>query len=272
MRAARMLNDAVEKYLQQNVPEAQSSRIVVRVYADLTNLSKQLAKSKVTGLEKRSIAPFSAAFTRAISLFDFVDALDEEGTKFKIRGMSSLVECLFVNIDIDTHIEQFKIASEDDACSHILYAACHDTAYLSQLVPLSGLREKVTLVQGAGWNSEFHQFNLNVTQFPTVFRWLDLPDATPSTKAPLSNGFAPPKPKITQKNIAPIVPTGPRHHEMWRGDSLSARGSVMDGDRPPSTTNGFESGSGSGVSFGSKAAPSSQKTAQLPCKFFQKVS
>jgi hypothetical protein len=87
MRAARMLNDAVEKYLQQNVPEAQSSRIVVRVYADLTNLSKQLAKSKVTGLEKRSIAPFSAAFTRAISLFDFVDALDEEGTKFKIRGM-----------------------------------------------------------------------------------------------------------------------------------------------------------------------------------------
>jgi hypothetical protein len=85
-----MLNDAVEKYLQQNVPEAQSSRIVVRVYADLTNLSKQLAKSKVTGLEKRSIAPFSAAFTRAISLFDFVDALDEEGTKFKIRGKFAL--------------------------------------------------------------------------------------------------------------------------------------------------------------------------------------
>lgn len=86
MRAARMLNDAVEKYLLQNVPEARTSRIVVRIYADLTNLSKQLAKSKVTGLEKRSIAPFTAAFTRAMSLFDFVDALDEEGAKFKIRG------------------------------------------------------------------------------------------------------------------------------------------------------------------------------------------
>lgn len=90
MRAARMLNDAVEKYLQQSVPEARTARVIVRIYADLTNLSKQLAKSKVAGLEKRSIAPFSAAFTRAISHFDFVDALDEEGTKFKIRGMYNL--------------------------------------------------------------------------------------------------------------------------------------------------------------------------------------
>lgn len=88
MRAARMLNDAVEKYIQQSVPGAGNPRIIVRIYADLTTLSKQLAKSKVTGLEKRSIASFTAAFTRAISLFDFVDALDEEGTKFKIRGMS----------------------------------------------------------------------------------------------------------------------------------------------------------------------------------------
>jgi hypothetical protein len=89
MRAARMMNDAVEKYLQQSVPEARTSRIVVRIYADLTNLSKQLAKSKLTGLEKRSLGAFSAAFTRTISSFDFVDALDEEGTKFKIRGISA---------------------------------------------------------------------------------------------------------------------------------------------------------------------------------------
>jgi|TARA_R110002003_G_scaffold878_13_gene21772 hypothetical protein len=82
-----MLSDAVEKYLHQSVPEARNARVVVRIYADLTNLSKQLGKSKLAGLEKRSLAPFSAAFTRAISLFDFVDALDEEGTKFKIRGM-----------------------------------------------------------------------------------------------------------------------------------------------------------------------------------------
>jgi hypothetical protein len=92
MKAARMMDEAVEKYIHQSVPEAQTSRVVVRVYADLTNLSKQLAKSKVTGLEKRSLAPFSAGFTRAMSLYDFTDSLDEEGTKFKIRGMEPLLQ------------------------------------------------------------------------------------------------------------------------------------------------------------------------------------
>jgi hypothetical protein len=90
MRAARMLNDAVEKYLQQSIPEARTPRVVVRIYADLTNLSRQLAKSNLIGLEKRSLGAFSAAFTRAISSFDFVDALNEEGTKFKIRGSDAL--------------------------------------------------------------------------------------------------------------------------------------------------------------------------------------
>jgi len=86
MRAARMLNDVVEKYIRESLPQLKDVRVIVRIYADLTNLSKQLAKSKLTGLEKRSLAPFAAGFTRAINLFDFVDALDEEGTKFKLRG------------------------------------------------------------------------------------------------------------------------------------------------------------------------------------------
>lgn len=85
MKAARMLNEAVEKYLGES--NISVTRVVVRIYADLTELSKQLAKSKLTGLEKRSLAPFAAGFTRAINHFDFIDALDEEGTKFKIRGM-----------------------------------------------------------------------------------------------------------------------------------------------------------------------------------------
>lgn len=85
MRAARMLNDVVEKLLREH-SHARDSRVVVRIYADVTNLSKQLAKTKLIGLEKRSIMPFAAGFTRALGHFDFVDALDEEGTRFKIRG------------------------------------------------------------------------------------------------------------------------------------------------------------------------------------------
>jgi hypothetical protein len=86
MRAARMLNHAVEKYLRESLPQVKDVRVIVRIYADLTTVSKQLAKSKIIGMEKRSLAPFAAAFTRAINLFDFVDALDEEGTKMKLRG------------------------------------------------------------------------------------------------------------------------------------------------------------------------------------------
>lgn len=86
MRAARMLNEGIEKYLRQSFPEALESRVIVRIYADLTNLSKQLGRSKLVGLEKRSISSFTAGFTRVFSSFDFVDTLDEEGTKFKIRG------------------------------------------------------------------------------------------------------------------------------------------------------------------------------------------
>lgn len=87
MRAARLLNDAVEKYIYHSIHKARTARIVVRIYADLTTLSKQLARTKVVGLEKRSIASFAAGFTRAFGLFDFVDALDGEGTELKIRGM-----------------------------------------------------------------------------------------------------------------------------------------------------------------------------------------
>jgi hypothetical protein len=95
MKAARMMNEAIERYIQRSVPEAKTSRVVVRVYADLTNLSKLLAKSKVTGLEKRSLAPFSAGFTRAMSFYDFVDSLDEEGTRFKVRGLDYLPQASY---------------------------------------------------------------------------------------------------------------------------------------------------------------------------------
>ncbi|KAF2130218.1 hypothetical protein P153DRAFT_313837 [Dothidotthia symphoricarpi CBS 119687] len=250
MRAARMLNDAVEKYLQQSVPEARTSRIVVRIYADLTNLSKQLAKSKVTGLEKRSIAPFSAAFTRAISLFDFVDALDEEGTKFKIR-------------------EQFKFASEDKACSHILYAACHDNAYLSQLAPFSGARSKITLVQGAGFISEFHQFKLNITQFPTIFRWSELPTAAvPVTSTPAPDRSASPKELAAPRSATSYVPLHLRKTQgSWRDRAADAESSSPGFDESSSVkTDGFGDDYGSGYQEKSNAS----KKAKVPCRYFQK--
>ncbi|KAF1956895.1 hypothetical protein CC80DRAFT_534884 [Byssothecium circinans] len=240
MRAARMLNDAVEKYLRESLPHAKDARLVVRVYADITNLSKQLAKSKLIGLEKRSLCPFTAGFTRAIGHFDYVDALDEEGTKFKIR-------------------ETFKAAATDDACSHILYAACHDSGYLSQLVPYSGHRSKITLVQGAGWNAEFHQFGLNVTQFPTIFRWSELASMPPSsTKMPLAN----------KGKTLPVDVKGPLKH----GLSHPAHGN---GDWRAAVTFGSNDAlininALASVSEGSLNDQTNGKKKSQPCKFFNK--
>jgi hypothetical protein len=149
MRAARMLNDVIEKFLREH-PKAGDSRVVVRIYADATNLSKQLAKTKLIGLEKRSIMPFAAGFTRAMGHFDFVDALDEEGTRFKIRGKlikmkAKKQDAMYYKLyDDKCHngglheqrqldfekqanelAEAFKLAAEDDACNHVLFAACH---------------------------------------------------------------------------------------------------------------------------------------------------
>ncbi|KAI8935290.1 hypothetical protein NX059_007877 [Plenodomus lindquistii] len=244
-RAARLLNDAVDKYLQYNVPDASKARIVVRVYADFTALSKRLTKTKVAGPEKRSISPFSAAFTRALGLFDFVDALDEEGTRFKIR-------------------EQFKLASSDEACSHILFAACHNPIYLPQLVAFSGMREKITLVQGEGWNQEFDQFGLNVTQFSSVFKSSEAPKTAASSRAVSSSTVGDPTPL---KNI--VVTTRPtlRTNSYRRdGPSNGNRSALSSPDLGPVRGNGS---SVSGISLKKEPATTQEKP-KIPCRHFLK--
>ncbi|CAI6316084.1 unnamed protein product [Periconia digitata] len=163
MRAARMLNEAAEKYLQRRTPRLDDARIIVRVYADLTSLSIRLAKANLSGKEKRSFSPFAAGFTRSLGFCDFLDALHEEGTKFKIR-------------------ESFNAAFEDPACSHILYAACHDLSYMDNIVPHKVCRDKISLVQGADFDSNYHHFGLEVTDFSTIFRWSDLPTPAANPK------------------------------------------------------------------------------------------
>ncbi|KAH7562194.1 hypothetical protein BM1_01714 [Bipolaris maydis] len=222
MRAARKLDDAIEKYIQ-SISQTVPRRVIVRIYADLTNLSKQLARLKLTGMEKRSLASFTSGFTRALSLFDFIDTLDEEGTRIKIR-------------------DQFKFASEDAACSHILFAACNDPAYQSLLVSYNGARDKVTLVQGGKWHAEFHQFNLEVTQFPTVFSWSGISSVPPTNKPATPT---PPKPKAPLQQ--PILKPGlaALHKESWRRNDAVSIAESASGRLSPALTNGPQPSHGS---------------------------
>ncbi|KAJ4295403.1 hypothetical protein N0V90_007415 [Kalmusia sp. IMI 367209] len=243
MRAARMLNDVVEKYLLE-FPQTKSLRTVVRIYADFTNLSKQLAKNKLIGMEKRSLAPFAAGFTRAISHFDFIDALDEEGTRFKVR-------------------ESFKMAAEDSACHHILFAGCHDTSYLPQLVPYNGHQNKLTLVQGAGFETDFYQIGLNVAQFPTVFRWSELALSTSATKGPAANTTA----QLASHSKVPtsayyVSKQSPLELDSWRSNPISPDGIAYD-------TNGVINNI---PDFTSDSLPTSNQAGKKTkvCKYFQK--
>ncbi|KAH7135903.1 hypothetical protein B0J11DRAFT_519510 [Dendryphion nanum] len=250
MRAARMLNSAVEQYLHEASPAAVISRVIVRVYCDLTNISRVLAKSQLTGLEKRSLAAFTAGFTRALPMFDFVDALDEEGTKFKIR-------------------EAFKMAAEDNACSRIFYAACCDSAYLSPLVPFSGMRNKITLIQAAGFNPDFHQFNFEITQFPTVFRWSGHTPSKPSKNTP-----------YPERNGVTTKSNKSKHHEdfhddpwsnedSWKKDH-SIHDSVSGARQSNAHPNAFRANNeANGDSWGQNASKKSATTSTV-CKYFQK--
>lgn len=252
MRAARMLSEAVEKYLRES--KISVHRVVVRVYADVKRLSKLLSRPKLIDLDGRSFAPFAAGFTRAINFFDFVDALDEEGTKFKIRGMRfslGVAPCLTV------YAEHFKMAVQDSSCSHILYAACHDSSYLAGLVPYSGLMNKITLVQGADFDSGFHQSSLAITQFPTIFRWSRFPSSVSS-----SERATPTTPYKSPKAVVALS-------RNWCNTTLGTDDQFLRGDEDVSGTDKL----GARNAFAAPPKMRAHKpTSQIPCRFFVKVS
>lgn len=135
------------------------------------------------------------------------------------------------------------MAADDAACSHILYAACSDKAYMSQLVPYTGALDKITLVQGAGWDPEFYQFNLKVTQFPTVFRLLGLPvtaSATSSKPAATSSkpaASASPKPKAPAQQPLLTEKLLNIRKESWRrNESTSVTDSAFGDSSPVEST------------------------------------
>jgi hypothetical protein len=125
---------------------------MVRVYANLVGLSKVVSRVKLAGPEKRSLAPFTASFTRSNDLFDFVDAGElKENADFKIRAL-------------------FRQFAENAQCRHIFFAGCHDVGYISELTPYAGNRDRITLVRGAAFHPQFNKLNLRVEDFPNIFR------------------------------------------------------------------------------------------------------
>lgn len=87
IRAAQLLSDSIKALLPLDLQD--SCRIMVRIYADVFDLSATLARANLVGKEARSFSKFTSSFTLAQDLFDFVDVdAKNEGAKSKIRGKS----------------------------------------------------------------------------------------------------------------------------------------------------------------------------------------
>lgn len=159
--------------------------------------------------------------------------------------------------------EQVQLASEDEACHHILFAACHNPAHLSHVTPLSGRREKMTLVQSAGWNADFNQFNLNLTQFPTVFRWSELQTGAPSVKAsPAATPSSTPY-KAIMVTTRPALRTN-----SWRRDApVSGSHSALSSPEMVPVNPRIDS---KGIKLGTESGTPQGKSKQ-PCRNFPKV-
>ncbi|KAI1128190.1 hypothetical protein F5Y10DRAFT_241066 [Nemania abortiva] len=163
-QAAQHLYEVVKTSLRGKGLE--HCEVMIRVYANLVNLSRTLSKNGLATADKRSLAPFVANFNRSYGLVDFVDAGElKENADFKIRALLDLY-------------------AENAQCKHIYFAACHDVGYLSELTRFRGDRNRVTLIRSSGllFHTQFLKLDLGVEELPGVFRTVPLDAPTPFTK------------------------------------------------------------------------------------------
>ncbi|GAW15744.1 hypothetical protein ANO14919_051630 [Xylariales sp. No.14919] len=178
--AAQQLNNVIKKSLQGKGLE--HCDIMVRVYANLANLSRILSKYGLATPDKRSLSPFVANFNRSYGLMDFVDAGElKENADFKIRALLNL------------YADNFQ-------CKHIYFAACHDVGYLSELTRFRGDRNRVTLIRSSGllFHDQFQRLDLGVEEFYGIFRTIPLDSTVLHTK-----------PNSSADLIKTTPPTGP---------------------------------------------------------------
>ncbi|KAL4929708.1 zinc finger CCCH domain-containing protein [Aspergillus undulatus] len=151
-KAAQLLNDAVRELVhEQRGSQAGQCRIMVRIYSNIRELSKTLARAGLVGNEARPFSTFASSFSAAQHLFDYVDAGDKkEGGQHKIR-------------------ETFRLFADNAQCKHVFFAGCHDASYLSMLAPYRDRSDRITLINAASFHREFSGLELAVRELPAVF-------------------------------------------------------------------------------------------------------
>lgn len=79
--------------------------MLIRIYADLQGLSRELAKQGLVGHDVRALAPFTASLTSTYPLLDFVHAgHGYAGTMSKMKG---LLQPTFSRTTLNVHHREF---------------------------------------------------------------------------------------------------------------------------------------------------------------------
>ena len=66
-------------------------------------------------------------------------------------------------------LEMFRLFADNNQCKHIFFAGCHDSGYSNLLTPYRGRTDRITLLKGAGFHSEYERLDLPVRELPSVF-------------------------------------------------------------------------------------------------------
>jgi hypothetical protein len=148
-QAATQLEGAIKDSLRRQ--DMGHCDIVVHVYANVSGLSRILAKAGRCGGERRALGPFVAGFNRNNGNFDFVDAGDrKENADAKVRA-------------------KFDMYAENVHCQQIYFAGCHDSGYASMLTSNANQKGKITLLRHTEFHPQFQELGFGVEAFDEVF-------------------------------------------------------------------------------------------------------
>ncbi|KAI0485604.1 hypothetical protein F4859DRAFT_471832 [Xylaria cf. heliscus] len=190
-RLAQHLNNVVKQNLHKKGLD--NCDVMVRVYANLANLSRILSKHGLATPDKRSLSPFVANFNRSYGLMDFVDAGElKENADFKIRALLNLY-------------------AENAQCKHIYVALCHDVGYLGELTKFRGNRDRFTLIRSSGllFHEQFLKLDLEIEELRGVFRTVPLEGLILNSKSNLNTDL-----NKTTPSTGPSAATDTAHRGM----------------------------------------------------------
>jgi hypothetical protein len=134
--------------------------------------------------------------------------------------------------------ETFRLFADSGQCKHIFFAGCHDTGYLSLLMPYRGKADRITLIKAASFSPEYYSLELPVEELPAVFRSTSLdgnplgPAARPNpTFNTNENARKPPQkaPPISDKYIPAALM--PRQGNLKYSNQVSDPYVLQDGRR-----------------------------------------